>query len=464
MPSLKKIASYHCPSTSPMGKGQSWFPAPARQRVHPSHSEAQIQAKAKLTMGGTNVPTLPDLPQPPRTQSGQQWTFLHTLLAQDDAQLGRGSDRNDVTNNTSNSATNDSRVSGDCDVGSGSITVAGNVTKTGELPSRSIPSQDSGLKTDRKERATRILRDSASPSYRGHTSGTTSVTSRSRDPRLGKSDGREQFDNHHFPSRIKLAGESEITGCTDKEDANTEQSHLTHRSNKHNERLADDVSLKLRTHVRSRPAVVANSVNMVHSGTISDCSPQRQKLTEELPSTLSSRQDVRGKVSHDLRPGKVSRHGGIIDETARESGSHNVVNHWTTCRALEDSGDEEYDDTDDDNNNDDAAPRHPEAQSDEAPPKNDESSSPPADARIFSRTTSCASNLAAGRRKRPLLLPPIMLPPIYSVQPTPLVLRDEVYFASVGARARRPLTDDEWDKLKDCRYLRIRTLKRHLKV
>lgn len=51
--------------------------------------------------------------------------------------------------------------------------------------------------------------------------------------------------------------------------------------------------------------------------------------------------------------------------------------------------------------------------------------------------------------RRPLKLPPIILPSIYSTKTYPLGKPDPVYRPPAG-----PITDDEWDELKDCRYLR----------
>lgn len=52
--------------------------------------------------------------------------------------------------------------------------------------------------------------------------------------------------------------------------------------------------------------------------------------------------------------------------------------------------------------------------------------------------------------KRPLKLPPIMLPPIYTLTPRPLVIRDYS-----GPPCIPPsLREEDWEVLEDCRYLR----------
>ena len=54
------------------------------------------------------------------------------------------------------------------------------------------------------------------------------------------------------------------------------------------------------------------------------------------------------------------------------------------------------------------------------------------------------------KRERPLKLPPIMLPPIHKVSPKPLLVRD---FSGPVCIPPEP-TEDDWDDLEDCRYLR----------
>lgn len=53
-------------------------------------------------------------------------------------------------------------------------------------------------------------------------------------------------------------------------------------------------------------------------------------------------------------------------------------------------------------------------------------------------------------KERPLKLPPIVLPPIYSMTPRPLVFRDY----SGPPYVPPPVTKEEWEDLQDCRYLR----------
>lgn len=61
-----------------------------------------------------------------------------------------------------------------------------------------------------------------------------------------------------------------------------------------------------------------------------------------------------------------------------------------------------------------------------------------------------------GTKKRPLLLPPIMLPPIYTVKPKPMRLREQMFSQTPTSRNLQTISDDEWAKLRDCRYLRLR--------
>ncbi|XP_033757146.1 uncharacterized protein LOC117339572 [Pecten maximus] len=55
------------------------------------------------------------------------------------------------------------------------------------------------------------------------------------------------------------------------------------------------------------------------------------------------------------------------------------------------------------------------------------------------------------KQERPLRLPPIMLPPIYSTKPLPLLSRD----FSLPVDPPAPLSDDDWEELQECRYLRL---------
>nr|KAI8755223.1 hypothetical protein BgiMline_011313 [Biomphalaria glabrata] len=54
------------------------------------------------------------------------------------------------------------------------------------------------------------------------------------------------------------------------------------------------------------------------------------------------------------------------------------------------------------------------------------------------------------RKKRQLRLPPILLPKIYTVTPRPLQYREFLTPTTV----RGPITDEEWEELKYCRYIR----------
>lgn len=55
------------------------------------------------------------------------------------------------------------------------------------------------------------------------------------------------------------------------------------------------------------------------------------------------------------------------------------------------------------------------------------------------------------KKQRPLRLPPINLPPIYSMKPLPVLSRE---FSSTSETSAS-VTDDQWDELQECRYLRI---------
>lgn len=68
------------------------------------------------------------------------------------------------------------------------------------------------------------------------------------------------------------------------------------------------------------------------------------------------------------------------------------------------------------------------------------------------------------RRRRPLRLPPMLLPPIYSMQTTPLIRRDREWQVEDPnpefptcvrtEHACNRITDEMWEDLQDCRYLR----------
>jgi hypothetical protein len=190
--------------------------------------------------------------------------------------------------------------------------------------------------------------------------------------------------------------------------------------------------------------------------------------TSQDPLTANSRpQNDRPSVGYVTKSSEKDR--TVTNHTAKAADDRQLtINQWTTCRALENA----YDDDDDEEEEEDDLHDVYENGSnlyyadDEAASRSRTSSmssvggvwlhDQAAIGRI-SRMTSM-SNLVGGggRKKRPLLLPPIMLPPIYATIPTPLVLRDDVYFATAGSANRcRPISDKEWDSLWDCRYLRI---------
>lgn len=54
------------------------------------------------------------------------------------------------------------------------------------------------------------------------------------------------------------------------------------------------------------------------------------------------------------------------------------------------------------------------------------------------------------KRMRKLKLPPIMLQPVYRLEPRPLTFRD----FSGPPELPPPPTDDDWEEMEDCRYLR----------
>ncbi|XP_060078576.1 uncharacterized protein LOC132558069 [Ylistrum balloti] len=55
------------------------------------------------------------------------------------------------------------------------------------------------------------------------------------------------------------------------------------------------------------------------------------------------------------------------------------------------------------------------------------------------------------KHERPLRLPPIILPPIYSTKPLPVLSRD----FSLPSDPPTPMSDDGWEELQECRYLRL---------
>ncbi|CAG5127620.1 unnamed protein product [Candidula unifasciata] len=67
----------------------------------------------------------------------------------------------------------------------------------------------------------------------------------------------------------------------------------------------------------------------------------------------------------------------------------------------------------------------------------------------LSRQDSSVHDLRS-RRKRQLRLPPILLPRVYTVNPRPLQCREFLTPTTI----RGPITDEEWEDLKNCRYIR----------
>lgn len=62
------------------------------------------------------------------------------------------------------------------------------------------------------------------------------------------------------------------------------------------------------------------------------------------------------------------------------------------------------------------------------------------------------------KMERPLRLPPIILPPIYTLTPRALIVRDFSSPTSVPP----PISEEDWEDLEDCRYLR--SIKKHFNV
>jgi len=61
-----------------------------------------------------------------------------------------------------------------------------------------------------------------------------------------------------------------------------------------------------------------------------------------------------------------------------------------------------------------------------------------------------SSNPTPRYKERPLRLPPIILPRIYNMKPLPIIPRD----FSVPTDPPTPVTDEQWEDLQECRYLR----------
>ncbi|XP_069140342.1 uncharacterized protein [Argopecten irradians] len=66
-------------------------------------------------------------------------------------------------------------------------------------------------------------------------------------------------------------------------------------------------------------------------------------------------------------------------------------------------------------------------------------------------TSTEQKEVTSRKQERPLRLPPIMLPPIYSTKPLPVLTRD----FSLPTDPPAPLSDEDWEELQECRYLRL---------
>ena len=125
-------------------------------------------------------------------------------------------------------------------------------------------------------------------------------------------------------------------------------------------------------------------------------------------------------TSQPPHPGQAASARDPDDKMAALDSLH----QWTTCRALREDSSEDSEGTDEDG----AAPGNDEDE--------DEDEVVPREGAEGARSRATSSN--PSRKKRPLLLPPIMLPPVYAAKPTPLKLRDEpLYYMGAQPRARR---------------------------
>ncbi|XP_059169112.1 uncharacterized protein LOC131950918 [Physella acuta] len=68
----------------------------------------------------------------------------------------------------------------------------------------------------------------------------------------------------------------------------------------------------------------------------------------------------------------------------------------------------------------------------------------------ITRIPSASDDVTKPKKRRPLRLPPILLPRIYTIAPRPLKYREFM----TPTKARGSISDAEWEDLKDCRYIR----------
>ena len=445
MPSLSKIASYHSVALAPRHKA-GWYPAATPRHDRPGVADPdQPGTVGHHQPAGQSVPSavpsLPDVPQSSRAQAPQQRSFLHALLAQDEEE------RNDDPGNgvlceprNNNSALDSGRNAGTEPVelahqGDNMFSPEDETDRAVTVVARSSASNTKSGQP-RRSGGRRLSRESGSSlrqppgSWSGSGSGSSkTIEYRHRLSRSGGDAKRSVFRKPSSPSAVTRAT----------------------RAEKHS---AGSFDISNRSKQQRRPSDSAVDTRC-ENHTVPDGQNSRGGVTDTtLPPTLIS-VSARPGAAETPKPSAVD--AGVGDETPAAA-SH-LTNQWTSCRALEDLGDEDDDAVDAQKTDDEVVgqPEFSDAWSQEAPRVGEGFQ---ADG-VFSRAAS-STNLA--RRKRPLLLPPIMLPPIYTVKPTPLRLRDEVYFMGASPRAHRPVSDEEWENLKDCRYLRIRTLKRSLRV
>ena len=528
MPSLSKIASFHSVSQSPRHK-TGWYgstpdirPDPDRHggggadpRLQPpgggveaagnhnhNHYHQQQPANGQsAAVSSAAVPTLPDV-QLSRAQFTQQWSFLHALLAQDEAErlddsrvieVSEPRDGGNDSSGNNDTAAADAAVTdfsgrgrrsvvvtaegaerrGVCRQGDGLFTLDGETTdrsagkRVAHLSTSAAAALSAGKGGHRVSRRSgrlsgRLTASSPTPRQGPHGSGSGSAKtpmeySKRRLSPSGGDAGQSIFRKPSSPTTTLASISAENTA----------------RTHKYSEEKSFGSSGQAQRKSTGSAAVVTHG-DQTATQAYRPKSPGVTPDTTLPPSSLtsvSSRAGAAGTRKLSGAAGAAAVGTGAGDNKTPAAASH-LVNQWTVCRALEDLGEDEDD----------------EAGSDTAEKIDDEFLGQPsklsdtwsqhevprvgvgeaalrggagAGDGVFSRAAS-STNLS--RRKRPLLLPPIMLPPIYTAKPTPLRLRDEVCFMGASPRARRQISDEEWENLKDCRYLRIRTVKRSLRV